>query len=468
MLVRLIRQPRPDIKQGIQRPANALVILPITKEWFRIRMAELATFEKWDGRANDTRAVDPPLSYAAALLSLAGQWRFPTLKATIEAPTIRPDGSLLQTAGYDKETGLYFDPGPVCFPQIDDRPQRAAAEQALEILKRVFAGFPFVDETARSVALAAVLTALARRCLPTAPMFLFDAPARGTGKTLITRVVACIATGREAAVMVFTGNPEEERKRIVASLMAGDPVLSFDNIDKPLQGDALCMVLTSSQIQDRRLGVSEMITVPTCVTWLGNGNNLIVTGDLATRVLPCRIDSGVERPEEREFKGDLMELIEETRPELVRAALTILRAYVVAGRPQQSLTPFGRFEKWSDLIRAALVWLGCPDPCASRDQLTQDDPVTESLQAALVALHKTFKGTPFQAAEVARESMGGDVTLQLALEAALPKGEVRPRAIGAYFRQHKDRIVGGLRLRKGGTYIGAVRWQVETVGGTGG
>jgi hypothetical protein len=47
----------------------------------------------------------------------------------------------------------------------------------------------------------------------------------------------------------------------------------------------------------------------------------------------------------------------------------------------------------------------------------------------------------------------GDVTLlQVALEAGLPRGELKTKAVGAYFRQHKDQIVGGFRLRNLRTY----------------
>jgi hypothetical protein len=119
--------------------------------------------------------------------------------------------------------------------------------------------------------------------------------------------------------------------------------------------------------------------------------------------------------------------------------LTILRAYVVAGRPRQPVKPFGRFEAWSDIARAALVWLGCSDPCASRERIERDDPATEGLGFVLKALFDTFGRTRFSAAEVMREGLGGAVALQQAREAALPRGEVKSRQIGNNFG--KIRIV---------------------------
>ncbi len=374
---------------------------------------------------------------------------------------MRQDGTVLQVPGYDDTTGLYFDPGAMVFESIAENPTREDALQSLDDLVDLLSGFPFVDDVAQSVALAALLTALTRRSFPTAPMFLFDAPTRASGKSLLAKAVAQVATGREAAGMTYSGDPDEERKRLVSLLAAGDAVLLYDNISTPLEGDALCTALTQQTIQDRRLGQTEMITVPTCACFLGTGNNLRVRGDLTTRVLICRIDPQVEHPEERSFDRDLLAFTRDRRASLVRAALTILRAYVVAGRPAQPIKPFGRFEAWSDLPRAALVWLARPDPCASREMIERDDPIAEALGFVLKALFDKFGITRFTAAEVMREALGGAATLQQALEAALPRGEIKARPIGHYLRHHKDRIVGGLRIRDTGPYQGTIRWVVE-------
>jgi hypothetical protein len=64
------------------------------------------------------------------------------------------------------------------------------AAAALERIKDVLDDFPFVDDSAKSVAIAAILTTVVRRSLPSAPMFIFDAPSPRSGKTLLTRVVA--------------------------------------------------------------------------------------------------------------------------------------------------------------------------------------------------------------------------------------------------------------------------------------
>src|SRR5262249_21102814 len=217
------------------------------------------------------------------------EFPFKTLLATIETPTLRADGSVLQERGYDEASGLYFDSAQT-YPTINDKPSKDDAARALREIDDVLKDFPFVD-SGGAVALAAILTALVRRVLPAAPMFLFDAPVPASGKSLLASVVAWIATGREPATQPYTGDAEEARKRIIAPLIAGDPVVSFDNISRPLKDDTLCKVITQPVADDRLLGVSQNVKLPTCVTWLGTGVNLVVPGrDMVRRVLMCRID----------------------------------------------------------------------------------------------------------------------------------------------------------------------------------
>ncbi|MBK8123956.1 MAG: hypothetical protein IPK54_10475 [Dokdonella sp.] len=60
------------------------------------------------------------------------------------------------------------------------------------------------------------------------------------------------------------------------------------------------------------------------------------------------------------FSRNLNDWVPDHRQELLGAALTVLRAYIVAGKPAQPIQPYGSFEEWSGLLRGALVWLGSP------------------------------------------------------------------------------------------------------------
>ena len=77
--------------------------------------------------------------------------------------------------------------------------------------------------------------------------------------------------------------------------------------------------------------------------------------------LKGRLDPKVERPELQQFDYDPIADAKDNRGELVAAALTILRAYHVAGRPGR-LPQLQSFAEWSDMVRSAMVWLGVEDP----------------------------------------------------------------------------------------------------------
>jgi hypothetical protein len=468
MLAYLHRWPTSSTQQGISRKAGALTIIPASKEWLRLRMAAVAAFARYDGRVKKEVPKDPSLELAASLMSATTQWRFPPLTAIVEAPTLRPDGSVLQRPGYDAASGFFLDPGGTAFPVLADLPTKKDALEGIESIEDVLREFPFTDDVARSVMVAEILTALVRRSLRTAPLFVHDAPVMSSGKTLLADVSSLIATGRSIPATSYSGDEDEERKRITAALMAGDPMILIDNISEALQGDALSAVLTQELWKDRVLGVSQVITLPTCTTWIATGNNITVAGDMSTRVLVCRIDPKEENPEEREFeRPNLRAHVLKQRGKLVHAGLTALRAYVIAGRPKQKIKPFGRFEEWSDLVRSALVWLGRPDPCLSRASLTIDDPVRAALGSVLSAWNDALQAAPISTTEIVRSVTEiGNLPLKDALEAALPRGEIKTRSLTWWLKKHKDRVSGGLVLRcltEGRNTL----WRLDIVNNTG-
>ena len=204
-------------------------------------------------------------------------------------------------------------------------------------------------------------------------MFGLTAPRPGSGKSLLVDVASMISTGRPAAVMSYTGKPDEERKRLFAALLGGTSLIAYDNVAAPLDSDTLCSVLTQETFQDRFLGVSKILEVPTCATFFATGNNLVFRGDLSRE--HSSVGSTSLRAPERQFDITL------PGGSTPAASSHVSRsynpgAYVVAGRSKQAFSPFGRFEEWSSLIRRA--GLGrAPDP-APATFVAADDPVSRS------------------------------------------------------------------------------------------
>lgn len=341
------------------------------------------------------------------LMAAETSWTFPVLEGIVEAPTMRLDGSILSKPGYDEETGLYYDSRnmPPMLPVLE-KPSGDDAMASLAVLYDIIDEFPFADEDERippletqscSVMVSAILTGVVRPALPIAPALLVDAPDRSNGKTLLADCIAVVATGRGAGATQWSGDSAEQRKVISSILSAGDTVINFDNVTAPIGGPAICAVMTAQDgFKDRLLGSTKMLDLPTRVMWIFTGNNMVVRDDMATRVLRIRLDSRCEFPELRVFKrSNLLDYIKSRRGEVIHAALTILKAYIVAGKPRVSLAgkPFkisGRFNEWGDLIAGALVWLGRPDPLASQLGVVADDPVRETRQEVLAAWQRQF------------------------------------------------------------------------------
>src|SRR5262249_29908641 len=108
--------------------------------------------------------------------------------------------------------------------------------------------------------------------------------------------------------------------------------------------------------------------------------------DTARRICHCRLESSEERPEERsEFRHpDMLAWVGANRGRLLGAALTILRAYCAAGRPDLGLPAWGSFEGWSRLVRSAIVWVDLPDPGETRLLLQASADVTAECMSVLL------------------------------------------------------------------------------------
>jgi hypothetical protein len=386
-----------------------------------------------------------------------GEWaHFRPLTGVIETPLLRSDGTVIATPGYDDATGLLYQPsGPV--EPIPERPTATDARAAGGVLLEVVEDFPFVSEAHKAAWLASVLSFFARHAIAgRVPLTLFEAPAAGTGKTLLADTIGVICTGRELAKMANTLDDAEMRKRLLAIALAGDAFVLLDNVRGGFGTPSLDMALTAGVIRDRVLGLSEEKTVPLDAIFFGSGNNVELLGDTRRRVLHCRIDAGNERPEEREgFRhSPLLPWIATERPRLVAAALTILRAYHLAGRPVVGrVKPWGSFEPWQDLVCGAVRWLGLPAPEDTRAGLVEAESEPERLGALLRAWQAAQPSGGMTAAEAVRrpaEATGGALADALAATCRQRDGSpATSESLGYYLRRVRGRVIGGLCFERG-------------------
>lgn len=452
-LVRTIHIEKEFDQGGVKMPANTLTIHSINEAWLANYWTKIATWKKFDVRSQKYNRVDAPLKYATAYFSQVGDWNLRSLRGISECPTLRSDGTVILESGYDKLSGLMIDYRGAKVT-VKDNPTRDDALAALAVLKQPFKDFKFLSPADLSVVLAAMLTAVVRPSVRTAPMFAYDAPVKGSGKTLLVDTVTMISTGRNA-VIVSQGNDEaEDEKKLGALLMRGVSAFNLDNIERPITGDFINSLLTAESVSTRILGQSKVVDLQTSVTVLATGNNLSFGSDMTRRVLLCRLDPQCERPDALTFDVNLREFIPANRHLLLGAILTILRAYIVAGKPKQDISQYGSFEQWSDLIRSSLVWLGAADPCDTRARLESNDQSKESLNAVLALWFAAYQSQSKTAAEIAEScELSQHVDLKHALleVAASNRGDsVDAKRLGRWIKKNLNRIVGDLRFEKSG------------------
>ena len=460
---------------------------PVSRDWLVDHAGRVAEFysvkteRDEDGNVTSTREIpeDAPSYIANAIIAKHGSRNFRKLTAVTTAPTLRPDGSVFDEPGHDPATGLMYvttEAYPLAVPSAP------TVEQALDALAKLWHPirlFPFADEVAVGVTLAAMLAACLRPALPTCPATGFDAPAAGTGKTLLAKCIGALATGGDVAVLPPTNEEYECRKRLFAALRGGSKVLLWDNVREPLGNSVIDSFLTSSLFADRVLGVSENVELPNRSLFLVSGNNLVLTGDTHRRILLARLDAQIETPFKREFDFDPLTEVCNDRQALVVAALTIVRAYIAAGRPKVGKGRIASFELWDDLVRQPLCWLrermlesgrnltDLPrfvDPADSIDRAASENPETAKLAALLNAWVTTFGTTPTSPAQAitkATEHFGAQSVLLDALdEIAGQNGKLNVRILGRWLERHSGQLCTGLRLVLANKTNGLKRWTV--------
>ncbi|MBB1492966.1 hypothetical protein H5395_15875 [Paracoccus sp. MC1854] len=437
-------------------------------------------FEKYDGRSRSHVPCDPPGNMVKQLLALKEARGLKRLEAVVTAPVIRRDGTVLDRPGYDERTRLFLDMPKTLQGRVNDSPTLAEAHKALVTLMQPFRDFPFVNELARGAMLAALLTAAVRPALRSAPAFGFEAPARGSGKTLLAQCIAAL-TGDESEVWPHVRDEDEIRKRLVTIGRTGRRAVVWDNVVGTFDSPALAAFLTGSAVADRVLGVSEYASFPNRCLMLMTGNNMSLVGDMTRRVIVSRIDAGMQNPFARRFDLDPLTYVRENRQEMVVAACTLIRAALLHGEAA-SPNRVASFEDWDDLVRQTVLWCGKQlmageygDPMLLILQAQENDPEEDAVERLFCALSEIFGEETFLCNDVCKQveefglTVGGTPQGMLveAVREISPKtinyDKINSVSLGHVLKNRVDRVAGGLKLLKWGKSSGGVRYSIRKV-----
>jgi hypothetical protein len=381
-----VRRKKHDPIRPPGTPRIALVPLPKLREMMT-RYVQFLDF-KSDGEGGSELVPAHPPDWTVKAVAARGEWpNIRPIDAVVEHPTIRPDGSILSIPGWDEQTNLLYEPNAE-FPPVPTSPSREDAKKAANSLLEIVKEFPFEDQYHKAVWLAASLTVIGRHAIqgPT-PIFLFDSNTPGSGKGLLCDVIAVCATGRDAGKCGYPEDEAEMEKLLFSVALAGDPILLFDNVATGflIGGKAVDRAATATVMKGRILGKSQTLEMPWTTVLFATGNNLGLRGDSLRRVVPSRLQSPLEHPEERDdfTIKDLLDHARKNRGRLVIDALTILRAHALAGYPADPTLKPMDYRPWCKVVRHAVHWATGTDPCQARAKLVQDDPELNVLRGLL-------------------------------------------------------------------------------------
>ncbi|MBK6533996.1 MAG: hypothetical protein IPF99_31805 [Deltaproteobacteria bacterium] len=343
-----------------------------------------------------------------AVSGIAARREWPGLRpltALVKAPVLRPDGTVLESPGYDPVTGLYLAPHAP-HPRVPEHPTQADARAAAEVLLASVRHIPFATPVDRAAWLAMALTTPARFAVGAAsPLCIIEDGGKSWWAEEVIADLAVVVGAAPLAVVDVDDLLPSPRRPFDALRATGEPVARITN------GAAMGWRRIHEALLRARATVG--------VVWFGAARRSMRDVELTRQALTVRCEGG-------EGDGHDHAARDEADPgTLLVAALTILRAYQAAGCPDLRLPRWPGFERWSQVVRGAVVWSGLPDPISS---FTAEPALTSATDATVADLVVGWS-------ELMPEFPGGCSTRQAldALNRAPPEAYPRLRRAVAVF-----------------------------------
>jgi hypothetical protein len=402
----------------------------------------------------------------------ASEWdRVPNIASITHTPTLRSDGTLINTPGYDARSGVLFLPDNGLIPlEIPGEVPAEWVSWARDSILYLLRDFPFERPGHRSNMIAMLLTPILRRVIPPPyPMFLLNAHQRGTGKSLLARVARTLHGGVHRPEL--SPDDEEIRKQITSILSTTTaPYVNFDNVTSVIKSSHIANVLTTPVWSDRPLGQTGNIECTNDRVWLVTGNNIRIGGDMARRVQWISLDAMVPKPEYRTgfAEKNLIGYVTQNRGAILSALLVLTLWWVQRGMPFKEIRS-DDYDRWAggiaEILEGAGIGEGFGEIIDTGDPDMSDDEL--ELGQALTMLAEIFGGVPWTVRDLRKrsETLGPDAEL---INDAIP-GSCRIakdiwKSFGRYMIRHERSYAGDLRAVKVGDSRYGVVWQMEKSG----
>ena len=212
--------------------------------------------------------------------------------------------SIRKTSGIDRASGVMFIIDPEIAAALPDPETITSkdAERAYDRLINGWFGEVAASDDNKAVLVSIPLTVMQRLLLRAArPGYLITAPVAGAGKTTLAHMISEALFGRPAAAAAWSSNPETRRTALFSYLLAGTPLLLWDNIARETalncdhvnaRADLAHFLGPHVPYSDDARGGGDDDPVFT-------GNSIIASGDMRSRVFKAALKVDREDPENR-------------------------------------------------------------------------------------------------------------------------------------------------------------------------
>lgn len=389
---------------------------------------------------------NPPHHLLNTLIYTQDRKHLPTLTGIAHQPYFDAHEQLVTTPGFNPTTGIYASFGADAY--AISAPSKEDAQGCLMMMKAELAEFEFEKPEDLAAALCATLTAVIRPGLPLAPTFNINAAASGSGKSFLASLIVLFATPLHPYVTSYPTSATEAIKVILAMLLEKPPVILFDDMQTDwMPFGAINKALTSHTTTERVLGKSGTATARTNTLFLGTGNNTFAVRDLRRRVVTMRL---APKSTLRTFRQNPHKRMSKNRSDYVGFALTIIQAFLLHGKRDDSLTPIGSYDDWSRFCREPLIWLGEPDPASSLINQVKDNADNEALGLFLKQWRDLYWGESVIVRELISDALKTPKLMEIIHELPVTeRGAIHPHLLGQYLKRHRGVRVNGLRIEDG-------------------
>lgn len=376
----------------------------------------------------------------------------PTLNRFAEIPIFDEHGNLIDSPGYHENARAY-----VTIPKGYD--PEMPVDTAWELIDDLFQNFPFEAVSDKTAAVSFILTAVMRdRIKGPTPLYRFEAPSPGTGKSLLCEALCEIVTPFPQD-HDLSKEPEEVRKTLTSALMLMPAVIRFDNVER-MASPSLNRALTAYMWGDRILGGNLEVKIPVRNLWAATLNNPELTPEIFRRSVRVRLNAQIDHPESRPESSfihhPLIPWVRKNRGILISAFVSVAKFGLES--TASKLPSMGSYEDWVSILAPILETNGYKDFLEGRDE-DREFSETEGVQAFRSFISKWV------------EQYGGErVSFSSLLELAqtIPAlanresrdGKIGARALGYLLRANRGRVIEGAHIQKAGRSGSSRAWQL--------